>query len=279
MDDFYISSDSYEELETLLDWIKDYTRSIGLELNPKTAIITGGSRGIGEAMAMKLGEMGYNVVINYRSDSSKALAEAVIAKLKENYGVEGVAVQADVSKYEDCEKLVEAAVSAFGEKIDVLVNNAGVTNNAAFCNLPREKYMAVLETNLISAFHMCHFVVPYMVKAGSGCVISTSSIGGLMGVANQADYCASKAGLIGMTRALAMEFGKQNIRFNCICPGMIWTDMLRGVNQDEVAALAQSIPMGKIGDVQDIANAMEFLIKDQYMTGQYVSPNGGIYMP
>lgn len=245
----------------------------------KTAIITGGSRGIGEAMSYKLGEMGYNVVINYRSDSSKALTDTVVANLKEKYGVDAIAVQADVSKYEDCEKLVAAAVEKFGEKIDVLVNNAGITNNAAFCDLPKEKYMSVLETNLISAFHMCHFVVPYMVKANEGCVISTSSIGGLMGVANQADYCASKSGLIGMTRALAMEFGKQNIRFNCICPGMIWTDMLRGVNQDEVNALALAIPMGKIGDVDDIANAMEFLIKDKYMTGQYVSPNGGIYMP
>ncbi len=245
----------------------------------KTAIITGGSRGIGEAMTLKLGEMGYNVVINYRSESSKALTEALIAKLKEQYGVEGFAVQADVSRYEDCEKLVKAAVEHFGRKLDVLVNNAGITNNAAFCELPREKYMAVLETNLLSAFHMCHFVVPYMVEANEGCVISTSSIGGLMGVANQADYCASKAGLIGMTRALAMEFGKQNIRFNCICPGMIWTDMLRGVNQEEVAALATAIPQGRIGDVEDIAQAMEFLIRDKYMTGQYVSPNGGIYMP
>ena len=230
-------------------------------------------------MALRLGQMGYNVVVNYRSNSSKELAEALIARLKEEHGVETIAVQADVSRYEDCEKLVQSAVEAFGEKIDVLVNNAGITNNAPFCELPREKYMAVLETNLISAVHMCHFVVPYMVKANGGCVVNTSSIGGLMGVANQADYCASKAGLIGMTRALALEFAKHNIRFNCICPGMIWTDMLRGVNQDEVAALAQSIPMGKIGNVEDIANAMEFLIKDEYMTGQYVSPNGGIYMP
>lgn len=243
------------------------------------AIITGGSRGIGEAMVMKLGELGYDVVVNYRSDSSKALSESLLAKLKGTYGVNGLAVQADVSTYEGCETLVTAAVEAFGEEIDVLVNNAGITNNSPFCDLPCERYMAVLETNLISAFHMCHFVVPYMVKAGGGCVVSTSSIGGLMGVANQADYCASKAGLIGMTRALAMEFGKQGIRFNTICPGMIWTDMLRGVNQDEVQALAQSIPMGKIGDVEDIAGALEFLIKNQYMTGQYVSPNGGIYMP
>ncbi len=245
----------------------------------KLAIITGGSRGIGEAMTMKLGEMGYNVVINYRSNSSKALTDAIVEKLEKTYGVEALAVQADVSKYEDCEKLVAAAVERFGEKIDVLINNAGITNNCAFDKLPLEDYMNVISTNLLSAFHMCHFVVPYMVKANEGCVISTSSIGGLMGVANQADYCASKSGLIGMTRALAMEFGKQNIRFNCICPGMIWTDMLRGVNQDEVAALAMGIPQGKIGDVEDIALAMEFLIKDQYMTGQYISPNGGIYMP
>ena len=101
----------------------------------KTAIITGGSRGIGEAMVMKLGEMGYNVVINYRSDSSKALSEALIKKLAEQYGVKGIAVQADVSKYEDCQKLVEAAVTEFGTKIDVLINNAGITNNSAFCKL------------------------------------------------------------------------------------------------------------------------------------------------
>lgn len=104
----------------------------------KNAIITGASRGIGEAMTLRLGQMGYNVVINYRSDSSKALTEALIAKLKKEYDVEGVAVQADVSRYEDCEKLVKAAVEAFGEKIDVLVNNAGITNNAPFCELPRE---------------------------------------------------------------------------------------------------------------------------------------------
>lgn len=245
----------------------------------KNAIITGASRGIGEAMALRLGQMGYNVVINYRSDSSKALTEALIAKLKKEYDVEGVAVQADVSRYEDCEKLVQSAVEAFGEKIDVLVNNAGITNNAPFCELPREKYMAVLETNLISAFHMCHFVVPYMVKANGGCVVNTSSIGGLMGVANQADYCASKSGLIGMTRALALEFAKHNIRFNCICPGMIATDMLRGGDPKAIAEQVEAVPLGRVGSVEDIADTMEFLIHNQYMTGQYVSPNGGIYMP
>ena len=245
----------------------------------KNAIITGASRGIGEAMALRLGQMGYNVVVNYRSNSSRELAETLAARLKEEHGVEAIAVQADVSRYEDCEKLVQAAVDAFGEKIDVLVNNAGMNSRSPFCELAREKYTAVLETNLLSAFHMCHFVVPYMVKANGGCVINTSSVRGLMGSAQQADYCASKAGLIGMTRALALEFAKQNIRFNCICPGMIATDMLRGGDPKAIAEQVEAVPLGRVGSVEDIADAMEFLIHNQYMTGQYISPNGGNYMP
>ena len=245
----------------------------------KNAIITGASRGIGEAMALRLGQMGYNVVINYRSNSSRELAETLAARLKEEHGVEAIAVQADVLRYEDCEKLVQAAVDAFGEKIDVLVNNAGMNSRSPFCELAREKYTAVLETNLLSAFHMCHFVVPYMVKANGGCVINTSSVRGLMGSAQQADYCASKAGLIGMTRALALEFAKQNIRFNCICPGMIATDMLRGGDPKAIAEQVEAVPLGRVGSVEDIADTMEFLIHNQYMTGQYISPNGGNYMP
>ena len=251
----------------------------------QTAIITGGSRGIGEAMAMKLGEMGYNVVINYRSDSSKALAEAVIAKLKENYGVEGVAVQADVSKYEDCKKLVEAAVSAFGEKIDVLVNNAGVTNNAAFCNLPREKYMAVLETNLISAFHMCHFVVPYMVKAGSGCVISTSSIGGLHMAPMFGAYGPSKAGVIAITQTAAVENAKAGIRVNAICPGPtegtnLMADSVAAGNHDTEFLKEHIIPMGKLGTTQDVADSVVYLCSNMagHVTGMALPVCGGMQM-
>ncbi len=126
---------------------------------------------------------------------------------------------------------------------------------------------------------MCHLFVPYMVKAKKGCVINVSSIGGLMGVPGQVDYCASKAGIIGMTRGLAVEFAKDNIRFNCICPGMILTDMLRNIDKNKVEALAKFIPLGKIGKVEDISSVVEFLIKNDYMTGQSVSPNGGIIMP
>ncbi len=246
----------------------------------KTAIITGGSRGIGEAMALKLGELGYNVVINYRSESSKSLSDDLAAKIKDQYGVETLVVRADVSKYEDCEELVKAAVAKFGDKIDVLVNNAGITNNCNFIDITKEQYMRLINTNLVSALHMTHLVMPYMVNHSSRdeqcCVVNTASIGGLIGVINQADYCASKAGLIGFTRAIALEFAGKGIRCNAIAPGMIMTDMLRGVNQDELNALAATIPQGFIGDTSDIAGALGYILTAPYVTGQVISPNGGI---
>jgi len=244
----------------------------------KTAIITGGSRGIGSAMTLKLGEMGYNVVINYRSDSSKSLSDDLAKELTDKYGVETLVVRADVSKYEDCEALVKASAEKFGDKIDVLVNNAGITNNCNFIDITKEQYMAVIDTNLLSLMHMCHLALPYMVDQDS-CIINTSSIGGLMGVVNQVDYCAAKSGVIGLTRALAMEYAGRKVRVNAIAPGMIMTDMLRGVNQDELKALAATIPQGYIGDVSDIAGCMEYMINASYVTGQTISPNGGIVMP
>lgn len=246
----------------------------------KVAIITGGSRGIGEAMALKLGECGYNVVINYRSDSSKELSEKLADKIKNDFKVDTLVVKADVSKYEDCEKLVKAAVDKFGDKIDVLVNNAGITNNCNFVDIKKEQYENVINTNLLSFLHMTHLTLPYMVNHASKdnqcCIVNTSSIGGLIGVINQADYCASKAGIIGFTRALALEFAGKGIRVNAIAPGMIMTDMLRGVNQDELKALAATIPQGYIGDVSDIAGALGYILNAPYLTGQVISPNGGI---
>jgi len=244
----------------------------------KTAIITGGSRGIGSAMTLKLGEMGYNVVINYRSDSSKSLSDDLAKEIAERYGTETLVVHADVSKYDDCENLVKLAAEKFGGKIDVLVNNAGITNNCNFIDITKEQYTNVIETNLLSFLHMCHLALPYMVDHDS-CIINTSSIGGLIGVANQADYCASKSGILGLTRALALEFAGRKVRVNAIAPGMIMTDMLRGVNQDELNALSATIPQGYIGDTSDIANCMEYIIKASYLTGQTISPNGGIVMP
>ena len=248
----------------------------------KVSIITGGSRGIGEAMALKLGEEGYNVVINYRSDSSKELSDKLAAKISSDYKVDTLVVKADVSKYEDCEKLVKATVEKFGDKIDVLVNNAGITNNCNWIDIKREQYENVINTNLMSFLHMTHLTLPYMINHSSKdnqcSIVNTSSIGGLIGVINQADYCASKAGIIGLTRALALEFAGKGIRVNAIAPGMIMTDMLRGVNQDELKALASTIPEGYIGDVSDIAGALQYILNAPYLTGQVISPNGGIVL-
>lgn len=243
----------------------------------KIAIVTGGTRGLGEAMTLKLGDMGYNVAINYHSDSSKALADNLISKL-ESKGVEAIAVQADVSKYEDCEKLVRTVTERFGNKLDVLINNAGITNNCNFIDITVEAYTRVINTNLLSLLHMSHLCLPYLVDHDS-CIINTSSVGGLTGVINQADYCAAKSGVIGLTRALALEFASRKVRVNAIAPGMIMTDMMRGVNQDEVKALAATIPMGYIGEPSDIAGCMEYILTARYLTGQTISPNGGFVMP
>ena len=248
----------------------------------KTAIITGGSRGIGEAMSMKLGELGYNVVINYRSASSKALSDAIARKLEETFQVKALVVKADVSKADECKNLVEAAVAEFGDKIDVLVNNAGITNNCNFIDITQGAYENVINTNLVSFLHMTHLVLPYMVnhssKEDTCSIVHTSSVGGLTGVINQADYCAAKAGIIGFSRAIALEFAGRGIRSNVIAPGMIMTDMLRGVNQDELNALAATIPEGYIGNVSDIAGALEYILKAPYLTGQIISPNGGFVL-
>ena len=248
----------------------------------KTAIITGGSRGIGKALSLKLGEMRYNVVINYRSPSSKALSDEIAKELEEKYHVETLVVKADVSKYEECENLVKETVKKFGDKIDVLVNNAGITNNCNFIDITKEAYERVISTNLMSFLHMSHLVLPYMVnhsdKEHQCSIVNTSSVGGMTGVINQADYCAAKSGVIGLSRALALEFAKRGIRVNVIAPGMIMTDMLRGVNQDELRALASTIPEGYIGDVSDIAGALEYILKAPYLTGQVISPNGGFVL-
>ena len=248
----------------------------------KTAIITGGLRGIDKALSLKLGELGYNVVINYRSPSSKAKSEEVAKEIEEKYGVKTLIVKADVSKYEECENLVNETVKAFGDHIDCLVNNAGITNNCNWIDIKKEAYEQVIATNLMSFMHMSHLVLPYMVnhsdKEHQCNIVNTSSVGGMTGVINQADYCAAKSGVIGLSRALALEYAKKGIRVNVIAPGMIMTDMLRGVNQDELRALAATIPEGYIGDVEDIAGALEYILKAPYLTGQVISPNGGFVL-
>ena len=248
----------------------------------KTAIITGGSRGIGESLVLKLGELGYNVVINYRSDSSKVLSETLAKKVEEKYGVKTLIVKADVSKYENCEEIVKQTIKKFGDKIHILVNNAGITNNCSWIDIKREQYENLINTNLMSFLHMTHLVLPYMINHSSKenqCnIINISSVAGMTGVINQADYCASKSGIIGLSRALGIEYGSKGIRVNIIAPGTFMTDMLRSVNQEQLKSIINFVPQGYIGDVSDISGAMEYIIKANYLTGQVISPNGGFVL-
>lgn len=245
----------------------------------KTAVITGGSRGIGAAMTRVLGKLGCNTVINYTSDHSKVLTEELAHELETTYGVRAEAVRADVSDYDQCARLVDTAVSDFGP-IDALICNAGINNGINFIDIRPEQYERLIAVNLVSIMHMTHLVLPHMVDHADRehqCVINyTSSIDGLDGFPNQADYCASKAGVIGFMRSIAREYAGRGIRANVIAPGLTMTDMLRGVDPDEIAGLAAKVPLGTIGDVSDIAGALEYLLTAPYMTGQVISPNGGL---
>lgn len=245
----------------------------------KNVLITGGTRGIGEAISREFAKKGYNLIINYVNSKEKAVK--LKNELEEKYNIDVLTIQADLADEKEIKNMVDIALNKFG-KIDVLVNNAGITNNYNFIDITKEAYERVISTNLMSFLHMSHLVLPYMVnhsdKEHQCSIVNTSSVGGMTGVINQADYCAAKSGVIGLSRALALEFAKRGIRVNVIAPGMIMTDMLRGVNQDELRALASTIPEGYIGDVSDIAGALEYILKAPYLTGQVISPNGGFVL-
>lgn len=233
---------------------------------------------MGRAMVLRLGEMGYNVVMNYVSDSSGAECAKNLEALQA-MGRDGLYVQADVSSIEGCRKVVDAAVEKFGKQIDVLVNNAGVTHTVEFHAMDPSDYEWLINVNLLGVMHMTRLVLPYMLESGAGNIINISSIGGLTGLPNQADYCTSKTAIIGFTRALAVDYARRGIRVNAICPGMIETDILKGVAQEHLDGFAAMIPMGTIGKPEVVAGAMQYLIENEYTTGTYLTPNGGIVMP
>jgi 3-oxoacyl-[acyl-carrier protein] reductase len=241
-------------------------------LKDKTAIVTGASRGIGRAIALELASKGCNVVVNFAGNETAAL-ETV--KLCEEAGVKAVAMKGDVSDEAAVNEIVNATHEQFGS-IDILVNNAGITRDNLMLRMSAEDFDEVISKNLRGAFLMTKYAGKIMLKQRSGRIVNISSIVGLHGNAGQANYSASKAGIIGLTRALALEFAGRGVRVNAIAPGMIMTDMLRGVNQDELNALAATIPEGFIGDVSDIAGALGYLLTAPYVTGQVISPNGGI---
>ncbi|HBV68413.1 MAG TPA: beta-ketoacyl-ACP reductase [Clostridiales bacterium] len=242
----------------------------------KTAIITGASKGIGAAIASRLNELGYNLILNYRSNTSSM--EDLINNFV-NKETENVIVQCDIASYEDAKKLIDTAYEKFGV-VDVLINNAGITKDNLLPLMSEEEFDTVIETNLKGTFNCCKHISKKMIKQKHGRIINISSVVGLAGNAGQINYSASKAGVIGMTKSMARELGKKNILVNAIAPGFIQTEMTDKIPEDVKAEMMKNIPLQRLGQPSDIADLVEFLISDKasYITGQVLSVNGGYYM-
>lgn len=240
----------------------------------KAAIVTGASRGIGRAAAVRLAKMGMDIVFTYNSGS--AAAEETRA-LCEAEGARVLAVQADVSKSENCEKLIEEAMKFCG-RIDVLVNNAGITRDSLIIRMSDEQFDQVIDTNLKGAFYMMRAVSKQMMKQRSGSIINISSVVGVMGNAGQVNYAASKAGVIGMTKSLARELASRKVTVNAIAPGMIETDMTAAMPEKAKDSMKAAIPLGEMGRPEDIAATVAFLAGEdsRYITGQVICVDGGM---
>ena len=242
----------------------------------RAAVVTGGSRGIGRAVCVALAKQGCNVVVNYCHGEAAAAETVALCKAE---GVDAVAVQADVSTAEGCKKLFEEAVNAFG-RVDVLVNNAGVTRDNLILRMSEEDFDAVLDANLKGAFLCCKEAARRMVRQRSGRIINLSSVVALRGNAGQANYCASKAGLIGLTKSLARELASRNVTVNAVAPGFIATDMTAVLPEAVQAEMVKGVPLGRVGRTEDVANAVAFFAAEQssYLTGQVLCVDGGMAM-
>lgn len=239
-------------------------------MNEKVALITGGSRGIGKACALELAKCGYDVAINYAGNEEAASKTVEEAKA---FGVEAKAYKFDVSNAEETEKAIVQIMNDFG-RIDVLVNNAGITRDGLFMRMSRENWEAVINTNLNGLYYVSNPVVKIMIKQRSGCIINMSSISGVMGNAGQANYCSAKAGVIGFTKCLAKELASRNIRVNAIAPGFIQTDMTKDLPVEQIV---ERIPLKRLGEADDIAKTVKFLAQDApYITAQVIGVDGGL---
>lgn len=245
-----------------------------MEETKKVALITGGSRGIGKEIAKKFAKNGYNLVINYVSNNTD------LETLKEEFkNVEVLFVKTDVTNYESCENMAKEAINKFG-KIDVLVNNAGITKDSLLMRMKEEDFDKVINVNLKGTFNMTKTITPYMMKQRNGKIVNISSVVGVTGNAGQANYAASKAGIIGFTKSIARELASRNILANCVAPGFIKTDMTEVLSEAVKENIHNQIPLNKMGEAQEVANAVYFLASEEntYITGQVLNVDGGMVM-
>ena len=240
--------------------------------NKKTVIVTGGSRGIGAGIVQFLAEKNkYNIVLNYNK------SEECARKIKEELNSKKINIEifkADVSKREEVKKLIEFTLNKFNN-IDVLINNAGISQTKLFTDITDDDWNNMIQTNLNSVFYCSQEVLSNMIHNKQGCIINISSIWGVEGGSCEVHYSTAKAGIIGLTKALAKEVGPSNIRVNCIAPGMIDTDMNKEYSKEDVQEIINETPLGKIGRPIDIARCAYWLIEDEFTTGQVISINGG----
>ncbi len=245
-------------------------------LKGKTAIITGASRGIGKAIALKLAKLGANIVVNYRSDSKSI--EALVNEI-ETLGVKAEAIQADVSSFEGAKDLMKKTIEVFGS-IDILVNNAGITKDGLLLRMKEEDFDKVIEVNLKGVFNCIRHVSPIMIKQKCGKIINISSVVGIAGNAGQVNYSAAKAGIIGMTKSVAKELASRNITVNAVAPGFIQTNMTDALTDKVKETTLNSIPLKRFGTAEDVANVVAFLALpySDYITGHVINVDGGMVM-
>ena len=243
----------------------------------KVALITGGSRGIGEKIAERFAQAGYNLIINYVSNIENV--EELETKIKGNANIEILFIQSDVTSFESCENMVNEAIEKFGH-IDVLVNNAGITKDTLLMRMKEEDFDKVINVNLKGTYNVTKNVIPYMMKQKYGKIINISSVVGVSGNAGQANYAASKAGIIGFTKSVAKELASRNILANCVAPGFIKTDMTDILSDSVKESINSQIPLKKMGTAKEVANAVYFLGNEEntYITGQVLNVDGGMLM-
>ncbi len=245
-----------------------------MDLREKVAVVTGSSRGIGRAIALRLAEGGAKVVVNYRG--SEAAANEVVEAIKANGG-EAIAIQADVSQVAEAQALIGTAQKTFG-RIDILVNNAGTTRDTLLMRMSEEDWDVVLDTNLKGSFNCIKAASRQMMRQRYGRIVNITSVAGLAGNAGQANYASAKAGLIGLTKTVAKELGSRGITCNAVAPGLVPTDLTASLPEELIQLAIERTPLGRTGMVEDIAAAVAFLASDEasFITGQVLAVDGGL---